>query len=173
VLETSLKDSQLEQESLNYYFLQCKWGLQISCCTGVARRVSLCELLADLMPEFVESLFPVPKIWKQLRDNHGIVQAFLGSSLQDWLGDLDEECQILVVRITRYILSILRNTGIDHKGDNLTVAWPRKESPFQCLKLNCNKKTIGYAFFLIQLTVQHSHISPRNVSRQTISSVAD
>jgi ankyrin repeat protein len=121
-------------------FLQSSWGLQFSCCTGIARRVSLCELIADVMPAFVESLLPIPRLWESLKKDHNIIQAFRHDDLQTWLGNLSDECQQLVAGIVRYILSVMAHTGVDSKGKNFTVAWVRKKNPFQCFKLSCQKK---------------------------------
>lgn len=121
-------------------FLQSNWGLQVSCCTGIGRRVSLCELIADVMPAFVDSLFPIPKLWESLKQDHNIIQAFQSNDLQQWLGNLDDECQQLVAVIIRYILSVLTYTGVDSKGENFRIAWVRKNKPFQCFKLSCQKK---------------------------------
>lgn len=138
---TTLKEFQLSLPDNHLLpFLRSSWGLQVSCCTGIARRVSLCELLADVMPAFVESLFPIPRLWETLKHDHKIIQAFQSCDLQRWLGGLDDECQQLVATIIRYILSILACTGVDQKGENFKIAWVQKMKPFQCFKLSCQDR---------------------------------
>jgi hypothetical protein len=122
-------------------FLMSSWGLQVSCCTSIARRVRLCDLLADVMPAFVESLFPIPRLWKSLTEEHNIIQAFRGNDLQEWLGNLEDEYQQLVAVIVRCVLSVLAHTGVDRKGDCFLAAWIQKGKPFQCFKINCQKES--------------------------------
>lgn len=62
---TTLKHVHLKSD-VNLPFLQSDWGLQISYCTGIARRVSLCELLADLTPLLMEELLQKPASWNTL-----------------------------------------------------------------------------------------------------------
>jgi hypothetical protein len=54
------------------------WGLQVSACTGVAQRVPLRVLLADVMPIFAENL-ALPPGWTTLRQE-GIIQALENGS---------------------------------------------------------------------------------------------
>ena len=54
---TTLKQCNLQQDDWRLIdFLEQSWGLQVSFCTSVARRVSLRELVADLLPIFVNPL---------------------------------------------------------------------------------------------------------------------
>jgi hypothetical protein len=122
-------------------FLQSNWGLQVSLCTSVARRVPLCELIADVMPAFVVSLFPIPPEWETLETTHRIIEAFRKPGMQTWLGGLSPELQLLVARIVRYILMTLQHTGIDKKGGHLIVAWIQVGKPFQCFKVPCEKES--------------------------------
>lgn len=122
-------------------FLQSSWGLQVSFCTGVGRRVPLRELIADVMPAFVETLFPIPQQWECLKVKHKIIDAFRSDALQIWLSQLPRECQELVARIVRHILSVLQYTGIDKRGENLVVAWIQRNKPFQCFKIPCERES--------------------------------
>ncbi|QKX64833.1 uncharacterized protein TRUGW13939_12009 [Talaromyces rugulosus] len=122
-------------------FLQSPWGLQMSFCTGVGRRIPLRELIADVMPAFVESLFPIPQQWERLKVDYKIIDAFRSYSLQTWLCQLPRDCQELVARIVRYILSVLQFTGIDRKGEYLVVAWIQRHKPFQCFRIPCEKES--------------------------------
>jgi hypothetical protein len=122
-------------------FLQSTWGLQVSFCTSIARRVPLRELLADVMPAFVESLFPIPTLWGSLVKEYNILDAFQGNNLQEWLGKLPPNHQMLVTIIIRYVLSVLQHTGIDKKGDYFVIAWIQKNKPFQCFKVGCEKES--------------------------------
>lgn len=118
-------------------FLQSDWGLQISYCTGVARRVSLCVLLADIIPVLMDELLQQPPGWNSLRVNHHIVDALKGSDFKAWFDRLIPELQNDVLRIVRYVLIVLQDTGIDHSGDQLVAIWPRRGSPLGCFKIPC------------------------------------
>ncbi|KAK4206318.1 hypothetical protein QBC37DRAFT_244816, partial [Rhypophila decipiens] len=49
----TLKHHRLQQEDDSLIgFLEDLWGVQVSFCTGVARRVPLREMIADLLPVF-------------------------------------------------------------------------------------------------------------------------
>ena len=122
-------------------FLQCAWGLQVSFYTSIARRVPLRELISDIMPEFVESLSPIPPLWESLKTDYKIVDAFQSNNLQDWLRQLTDTLQDLVALIIRYILSMLQHTGIDEKGEHFTIAWIQRGKPFQCFDVPCKKES--------------------------------
>jgi hypothetical protein len=93
----NLKQFQLGlEDKLLLPFLQAPWGLQVSFCTGISRRVPLCELVADLMPAFVESFSLVPQLRPTLRDDYHIHDAFRNPGLQEWLGNLPEDSQELI-----------------------------------------------------------------------------
>jgi hypothetical protein len=40
------------------------------------------------------------------------------------------------------MLEILKDTGIDKNGEELVIAWVRKESPHSCLRLRCEKTSL-------------------------------
>ena len=137
---TTLKHIHLRPD-INLPFLQSDWGLQISYCTGVARRVSLCDLLADITPILIEELLQQPPGWNNLRVNHNIVDALKGSDFKAWFDHLVPELQNDVLRIVRYVLLILQETGIDQSGDHLVAIWPRKGNPLGCFKIPCKDAT--------------------------------
>lgn len=136
----TLKHVHLRPE-INLPFLQSDWGLQISYCTGVARRVSLCEPLADIMSDLVEPLFQKPEGWARLNSSHDFVGALRGNNLKGWFDNLDKELQHDAFRIVRYVLLILQDTGIDRSGDYLVAIWPHRSDPLRCFKIPCKKAT--------------------------------
>ncbi len=122
-------------------FLQASWGLQVSLCTSVARRVPLRELVDDVMPAFVESLFLIPSQWESLKTTHNILDAFRTKELQEWLGQLSSELQQFVARLVRYILLTLQYTGIDRRAGHLIIAWIQRNKPFRCFKVPCERES--------------------------------
>ncbi|KAH7118224.1 hypothetical protein B0J13DRAFT_198848 [Dactylonectria estremocensis] len=53
-LKQSRLENQPKEEILS--FLEERWGVQVSLCSGIARRVSLREMVADLLPVFTDGL---------------------------------------------------------------------------------------------------------------------
>jgi len=122
-------------------FLEKIWGLQVSFCTTVARRVPLRELIADVLPIFAKTLILQPDLWEDLRTNHGITDAFGNDGLRDWLNKLGSERQRYVLKLVRRILEILQNTGVDREGKCLTIAWPKEGDVQRCFKIPCEKQS--------------------------------
>ena len=137
----TLKDRQLNaiQDTIYLPFLESLLGLQVSLCTGVARRVPVREMLADVMEAYVAKRLPVPTLWNDLLDNHKIVDSFQGPHLEIWFHNLSTELQTLVVQIVRYILSILGDTGYNEQRDELVIACPFPEDPFRCFRIPCEE----------------------------------
>ena len=137
----TLKDRQLNAapETIYLPFLESLLGLQVSLCTGVARRVPVREMLADVMEAYVEKRLPVPMLWNNLLNEHKIVDSFHGPHLEIWFHDLSTELQTLVVQIVRYILSILGDTGYNEQRDELVIACPFPEDPFRCFRIPCEE----------------------------------
>ena len=137
----TLKGRQLNATPDTIYlpFLESLLGLQVSLCTGVARRVLVREMLADVMEAYVAKRLPVPTLWDDLLDTHKIVETFQGPHMETWFHNLSTELQTLVVRIVRYILSILGDTGYDEQRDELVIACPFPEDPFRCFRIPCEE----------------------------------
>ena len=137
----TLKDRELNAtpETIYLPFLESLSGLQVSLCTGVARRVPVREMLADVMKAYIEKRLPIPILWNDLLNNHKIVHTFQGPHMETWFQKLSAELQTLVVRIVRYILSILGDTGYNEQTDELVIACPFPEDPFRCFRISCEK----------------------------------
>jgi hypothetical protein len=135
----TLKDRQLNAAPGTVYlpFLESLWGLQVSLCTGLARRVLVREMLADVMAAYVENRLPVPTLWKDLLNDHKILDHFREPNLETWFQTLSPELQTLVVQIIRYILGILGDTGYNRQNDELVIALPFREDPFRCFRIPC------------------------------------
>jgi len=122
--------------------LQGTWGLQVSFCTTVARRVPLRELVADLFPLHVQP----DRIdqWKTLNDIHDILGAFrIGtqSQLETWFYGLSKGLKRYVLDTIRLILVQLKYTGYNHHDNSLVVAWPEHNEVSRGLKIACKEQT--------------------------------
>jgi hypothetical protein len=120
-------------------FLESTWGLQVSFCTGLARRVKMRELLADILPAFIERKTPAPPEWTELRDSHGILDILRQGDLAAWFKGIAKHahCYDLTCALIRSVTMLLHDTGIDPSGTHFVVAWVPSEShlPLQCIKL--------------------------------------
>lgn len=140
----TLKQQQLSlpPHLIDIAFLNSTCGLQISFCTGVARRVALRTLLADVMVDFIESRFPRPSQWETLKSTQCIVQNFRDGNIHKWFEGLTTEQGESVARIVRSMLEFLKDTGIDKNDEELVIAWVRKDSPNSSLRVRCEKSSL-------------------------------
>lgn len=136
------KQLMLAFNEIDLAFLNSMCGLQISLCTGVARRVALRQLLADVMVPFVESRLQKPQYWEELKARQAIVENLSGPNIETWFSRLPIPLQTTVVQIIRSMLELLKDTGIDKNGEELVIAWVRKDSPYSCFKLRCEKTSL-------------------------------
>ena len=142
---TTLKQRNLQQDDWRLIdFLEQSWGLQVSFCTSVARRVSLRELVADLLPIFVNPL--KQDVWQELINAHQIIQAFSQENLFDWLRTLSPFHQEFVFTLVRTILEQLKHTGLDRRNTNLVIAWPQEGDTGRGLKISCKAQTCWAQF---------------------------
>ena len=138
---TTLKHRHL-QPDLDLSFLESDWGLQISYCTGAARRVSLCHLLADVIPPFMEARLRKPASWKRLETEYKVIDALRRENFGGWFQELEASVKEDLERIIRYVLLTLQDTGVDRSGKFLYAVWPRAGNPFQCIKIPCERTNL-------------------------------
>ncbi|KAI1094752.1 hypothetical protein F5B19DRAFT_23670 [Rostrohypoxylon terebratum] len=140
----TLKQCRLQQDDKTLvFFLEEPWGLQISYCTGVSRRVPLREVIADLLDIFL-SVYNTTKVdrkvWEELK-NLGIVEALRKPNFNDFLCQLDSHFNAdvkvgdTITQMIRIILGALEPTGI-HQG-KLVVACFWEQEIFRCFKIPC------------------------------------
>jgi hypothetical protein len=131
----------LAQKSIYTADLDDDFGIQVSVCTGIARRVQLRDLLADVLPAYVLGLVTKPRLWTSLRDEFHIIEALRGSGLKDWLGSLNHDHQQAFENLVTAVLFLLQDTGVDRKGQNFVIACIQPDIPFQCFKVPCRKES--------------------------------
>jgi hypothetical protein len=115
-------------------YMDSYWGVQLSYCTGVARRVRLRTLVADLMPHFCYGSSLKANTVQYVE--YGLRNESLGSGqLQTWLGELSSDLRSEILKVIRNILDTARHTGLDRTGNYFCVAWPFDGEITQCLKI--------------------------------------
>ncbi|KAJ4295595.1 hypothetical protein N0V90_007608 [Kalmusia sp. IMI 367209] len=139
----TLKQHRLQQDDEALIpFLDNIWGVQVSFCTRVARRVPLREMVVDMLPLFITTFVSSQndeKSWKELQTTYNIMGAFQEKGIRDWLITLPPELHQHVLRMVRRIFDVLKHTGLDRNGKHLLVAWPRKHEIFRCFKVPCKR----------------------------------
>ncbi|KAJ6077448.1 uncharacterized protein N7446_000384 [Penicillium canescens] len=100
-------------------YLDEYWGLQVSYCTGVARRVPLRQLVADLLPQFFIDPALQCDLEYRLRDVHMKLGAF-----RSWLEELEIRPRTQILNTVQNILLSLRHTGMDATERYFCIAWP-------------------------------------------------
>lgn len=126
--------------SISLQDLEAFYGLQISLCTGVARRVPLRLLLADVLATYVESNAPTPPDWPQLRNP--LLAALAGPGFRAWFSTLPSaDIQGTIVTLLGKLLRHLRHTGLDSSG-YLRVAWIRFQEDQLCFRLRCDDRNL-------------------------------
>lgn len=124
------------QPSLCSDSLEAYHGLEVSLCTGLARRVQLRVLLANSLPEYVAAYIPGPPGWDEF--GLGLIDALRGPNLSGWLSTVPREHQEAAVKTLGSLLAHLKGTGIDAEG-NLRVACNLPKMINRCFKLRCTK----------------------------------
>ncbi|KAK4501154.1 hypothetical protein PRZ48_006960 [Zasmidium cellare] len=127
----SLKKVMLERLRIGYdyaSFLEAPCGLQVSFCSGLARRVRMRDLLAELLPKYVERKLPRSSYWSVLQDQYSIVQVLLSSlakTVTDQLQRMyisDPVCFDYFWTLTFELVSSIRDTGLDVADFSFAVA---------------------------------------------------
>ena len=136
-------------DDLPFNILDRPWGLQVSACTGVSKRVPLRILLADTMPAFAKGLALSPS-WLILQQR-GLITALMagGENIRLWYDELQSlpnflDLQILTKRLIRHILLVLRDTGIDREGKIFKIGCPEEhgESMYTYLPIPCENENL-------------------------------
>ena len=136
-LGKTIKQQIIEQWSLfpNLRMLVVPWGLQVSLCTGIAERVSLRKLIEDSMFKYVDTL--KYEQWHEMLPNARA--AFQGSTdLESWIKGLSNDEKICLIAVIGHILDLLKNTGVDHNGEYLSILWPDASFSSYGVKIKCN-----------------------------------
>jgi hypothetical protein len=116
------------------------FGVQVSFCTGVARRVPLRILMADLMPIIAEIFPQNHTMWISMNVHDKVVEAMRSGSLLDWFKTLATEEANSIDHLVSQILLTLEPTGVNEEGDELTVAWIHERPQYQCFKIPTSSK---------------------------------
>jgi hypothetical protein len=138
------KQKGLEQVDLD--FLDQLWGLLVSVCTGVAQRVVLREVLAEVMLPMTDGWIENPLTWQTListATNGGLIEALKRPSLRGWAKALERDLQHALRLSIEYTLHKISWTGLNDAGE-LVVACTQYGNSDACIHVD----RTGLAFIL-------------------------
>lgn len=99
-------------------------GLELSLCTGIARRVPLREFFYGEVLEFLK--FGLPGEWSEIES---IAFSIPGKSEQEfgqWLSGLTKAQTQVMQKATVLLLLAMEYTGVERDGHTLTLWWPER-----------------------------------------------
>jgi hypothetical protein len=134
------KSNILAKRSLSIADLEGPFAVQVSFCTGIARRVRLRELLADVLPAYVADLATQPYYWKRLQGCN-ILQILRDGDFRARYQKLDRELQAKFETLAIAVLFLLQDTGVDTKGEKFVVGCAPLELTVQCFKIPIEKES--------------------------------
>jgi hypothetical protein len=118
------------QKRIEYYaFLSASCGLQVSFCSGLARRISMRELLADLLPIFVHRQVAVPKSWHKLVGHYDVIQNLSSDEFSVCqamfcrMSESDPACFESFWSLALELVKSLEFTGLQPTGDDFVLGF--------------------------------------------------
>ena len=113
------------------------WGLQVSLCTGVARRVPIRNLVDESLIRFIDSL-EIPG-WKELRPRAQSAFNAVCPGFSKWVAMLNSEQKQCMRTVCKNALHILKDTGFDSSGRLFSILWPYDNNASFCVKIHPEK----------------------------------
>ncbi|KAG7421585.1 hypothetical protein Forpe1208_v000120 [Fusarium oxysporum f. sp. rapae] len=134
------KSNILAKRSLSIADLEGPFLVQVSFCTGIARRVRLRELLADVLPAYVADLATTPRYWERLQ-GCDILEILRDDNFRTHYQKLDRELQAEFETLAIAVLFLLQDTGVDREGGNFVVGCISPGLAVQCFKIPIEKES--------------------------------
>jgi hypothetical protein len=138
----TVKQRGLEEVDLD--FLDKPWGLLISVCTGVAQRVTLREVVAEVMLPMMDARIGKSSDWRHLTSI--VIKELKKPTFRAWFDILSIDKQEALGRDIRYVLRRICWTGIN-SATNLVVSCPMQSMTNACIHIPL-KKSRGLASIL-------------------------
>lgn len=137
----SLKDAVLDAwtKMPDFRILLHPWGLQVSLCTGVARRVPLKTLIEEPMLSYIDSLSLTG--WDGIKSD--VRKAFSGAlDFMGWVRGLQGPERTCLIKVITFFLQVLKDTGLDREGKKFRMLWPDESSLSHAISLICSKSNL-------------------------------
>ncbi|KAF4447977.1 hypothetical protein F53441_8568 [Fusarium austroafricanum] len=136
------KSKILAQRPLFISDLEGPYAVQVSFCTGIARRVRLRELLADILPVYVKNLATPPLHRDKLIGGSEILEILRDDNFTVRYQGLNRDLQAEFESLAFAVLSLLRDTGVDKDRENLVIGCIRPKIAAQCFKIPLKKESL-------------------------------
>lgn len=133
-LKRALLDRWIRDDSLSLF--EEPWGLQVSLCTGVTRKVPLRALVEEPLFRYIDSL----KVdgWEKLKMK--ATSAISGHhSFFEWSQSLKKDEMQCMRHIFTKLLYLLKDTGFDRSRKQFSILWPHDSDARFCVKI-CPEK---------------------------------
>ncbi|KAK0508752.1 hypothetical protein JMJ35_009028 [Cladonia borealis] len=115
------------QASKSPRLLNSPWGLELSLCTGIARRVRLRHLVYGEVLKYLE--LGLPGEWHLIADIVAAVSEKSDDDFEQLLKDLTKEQSEVLTKATELLIIAMESTGVDSDGHTLTLWWPERNEP--------------------------------------------
>jgi hypothetical protein len=126
----SLKTKQLDQlhnrAGIQMDILEAPCGLRVSFCSGLATRVKVRVLLAELLPIHMQRKVPSHPHWQVLTNQYKVIDGLLSGSLGEMtqkMRDTDKNHLVAFLECIEEVLLLLRDTGLNTSNHNFGVAY--------------------------------------------------
>lgn len=130
----TLKEVLLDRWNRNADFsvFEEPWGLQVSLCTGVSRRVPLRALIDKHLVQYIDC--SGIKGWSAIRKE--AISTIEGSArLGSWIETLQDHEKECMKKVLTRLLNLLRDTGFDRGGKLFSILWPYNSDARFCVKI--------------------------------------
>lgn len=115
------------QENQDLRKLNSPWGLELSLCTGIARRVLLRQLIYD---EALECLrLGLPGEWQTIEAIMSTISEISNREFDDLLNKLTEKQAEVLRKAVELLIIATEFTGVESDGHTLTMWWPERYAP--------------------------------------------
>ena len=129
----------------NFHVLELPWGLQVSFCTGIARKVPLRELIEDSLFGHVDNLGI--EQYEGLQEKARATFRW-STDFGEWIKGLKTQEKTCLTTVVGYLLQILENTGLDRESKRLSILWPQPSSAMHGIEVFCDSSSNSWARIL-------------------------
>ncbi|KAG9514611.1 hypothetical protein KCV07_g7967, partial [Aureobasidium melanogenum] len=117
-------------------FLNKPCGLLVSLCTGVAQRVPLREVVAEVMLPMMDARMDKIAKWKSLSlTGEGVMKEMKKPTFRAWFDGLNDKQQRTLYQSIRYVLRQICWTGVNSASD-LVVSCPMLDNANACVHVS-------------------------------------
>jgi hypothetical protein len=122
-------------EHIDLDFLDQPWGLLVSVCTGVAQRVALREVVAEVISPIMDAWMEKTPEWQTLiSTSGGLFEELKKPTFRDWFNVLASDAQHASNRSIGHVLDMIHWTGVDDDG-KLVMACPQYGDSGACIRV--------------------------------------